>query len=78
MTAVPSEGPNAWVDMFGGLPDKYTYTELERYYSGRQRLAFMAPEVLRAVRGRLTPRWRKTYWTNPEQSKPFGVVPPNT
>lgn len=33
-----------------------------------------APEV----RGRLMPNWEKTYMTNPEQSQPLGVVPPDT
>src|SRR5689334_13508578 len=32
----------------------------------------------RAVRGSETPFFAKTYFVKPEQSKPFGVLPPQT
>jgi hypothetical protein len=35
--------------------DPYTYTQLDRYYSGRQPLSFLPPDVAQATMGRLRP-----------------------
>jgi hypothetical protein len=39
----------------GGLPDPYTYNQLDLYYSGRQPLGFLPPDVAEATMGRLRP-----------------------
>lgn len=48
--------PDPWVLLAGGgLPDPYTYDQLDLYYSGRQPLSFLPPDVAQATMGRLRP-----------------------
>lgn len=52
----PVDGPGAWQLLAaGGLPDPYTYTQLDMYYSGQQPLSFLPPDVAQATMGRLRP-----------------------
>jgi hypothetical protein len=49
-------GLDPWVLVSGGgLPDPYTYTQLDGYYSGQQPLSFLPPDVASATMGRLRP-----------------------
>jgi hypothetical protein len=52
----PVDAPDPWVLVGGGgLADPYTYEQLDRYYSGRQPLSFLPPDVAQATMGRLRP-----------------------
>lgn len=55
MTTAPANGDNGpWYPISGsGLPPKYTYEELERYYAGRQPISFLPPSAAQAAQGRL-------------------------
>jgi hypothetical protein len=54
MTTAPANlGFDPW-SLFGS-PDPYSYIELDRYYSGRQPLSFLPPDVAQATMGRLRP-----------------------
>jgi hypothetical protein len=56
VTQAPVDGPYVWHSVVGNsLPDLYSYQNLDAYYSGRQPLSFMHPDIARATMGRLRP-----------------------
>lgn len=51
----PIDGPGTWLTISGSVPDPYSYTVLDRYYSGQQPLSYLPPDVAQATMGRLRP-----------------------